>query len=688
MNSSFRLHPSSFIPVFAIFYVAATFALFIRFFWLSPLSGVSLLTVALTAFCYRATRRDPARGMLVLSFLTPLVGSLPHLAPVRCPPPLLLIVAGFALGRLIGLQREPSESTDTAPNRPAGGTNAVALLFLLFAVSGTLTAWRYLNNAPFGGWPALNATINVRQESASDALGAVWQTLVIMLSGPLVFLLATTIRRDEDWPSRWARFVLAGMFLACVVGVIQLLFFPALGNDPYWVKRNRINATFTDANGLGAFVALVFSLMAAMAVGASKRWCRLVGVAVVLLSLAMLAGSGSRTGTVGVVFVTLLFPAVLALRLGIENAAFRQRVLLATLVFAIAFVAFAPLESRWEGKRWVLLSRLTRTRDVIARQGWLALVVRDRWPLWEPTIHVARRYPVGGIGLGAFRYEMENIARLDGQKWRWLDNANNSYLQIFSELGLIGLAIVLATFVTLARAMACVIRSPRLTGETRWVYAALGTSWFGFLFLLLTAMWLLFEQIQVMFWLFAAVFAGHPDFPAAADWKRRRRFVSLALVSVAVIAGYQVVHGFGDLSPARRRAALGLEQSEGFYAWETDETGRRFRWTAEEARLVVPTGQGEIRVEMLARNPDLTSRPLVLWISLRGKTASRCEIISSNWRWVRVPVPPDSPNPAELRIRVERTWRPKDFRLSKDDRTLGVAIARIENTAPTDPLPP
>jgi len=686
--SSCIIHRSSCIPVLVIFYVAVVLALFMPFFWLCPLSGVSLLTILLAAICYLTAQRNPAHGVLVLSFLVPVVGSLPHLAPVRCPPPLLMMVGGFALGSLVRRYQSVRESENQTASKEIAGSSAVALLFLLFSVSGVLTAWRYLSNAPFGGWPTLQATVNLRKELASEVLGAVWQTLAVVLSGPLVFLLVGAAPRDERWLGRWVRVLMSGTLLACLVGLLQILFLPSLGNNPYWIKHNRINATFTDPNGLGAFVALVFPLMAAMAVGAHDRRTKILGAVVVLLSLLMLAQSGSRTGAAGVMVALVLFPALLAFRFKIEGDAFRRRVMFATLASIIVIAAFTPVEHRGESQRWILLNRLAKTREVIARQGLLAPVVRDRWPLWKPTIHVVLRYSIGGIGLGAFRYEMENIARLDQRPWRWLDNANNTYLQTAGELGLIGLAIMIVAFAALIRAMLRVIRAPNLVGEARVIYPALGTAWLGFVVLLMTAMWLLFEQIQVMVWLFAAVFAWHPSFPAGLDLRRRRWLIALGIASVGAVGAYQMLHNFGDLSLASRRALLGLEQSEGFHAWETDETGRRFRWTGEEARLVVPTNRGEIRINLVARNPDLATRPLGVWFSLDGKPAGRSEITSSNWQWVRVSVPPNAPDRAELRIRVERTWRPRDLGFGHDTRVLGVAVARIENADSSDPLPP
>jgi len=686
-SSLFILHPSSFILAFLCLYVVAAAALFGRFFWLYPFSAASLLTLVVAAFCYREAQRDPRRGLLLLSFVIPLVGSLPHLAPIRCPPPLLLMVAGFALGWFVRVRRERRGPDDRMEEAGAVGVNGVAVLFLLFAVSGLLTSWRYLSNAPLGGWPALDALINVRQATASDAIANIGQTLVVALSGPLLFLLATTIALDQQWLSRWARALLAGVLLAFLIGLAQLLFVPSLGNDPYWARNSRINATFTDPNALGTFVALVFPLAAALAVGGRDAAAKSLGAVVAVLSLLMLGGSGSRTGAGGVLLAAALFPAALALRFRLEGELFRQRVLFASLAVAIAVVAFTPASARSQGKQWVLLGRLAKTREVVERQGLLAPLLRDRWPLWEPAVHITTRYPIAGIGLGGFSAEVENFARLAGRRWPRFDNANNFYLQVSSELGLLGLAVVVAVLGTILAAMVRVVRSPRLEGESRAIYAAITVSWITFLVMFLTGPHLFFEQNQAAFWLFAAAFAAHGDFRPKGDSRRRRWLTVAGIAVVAVIAAFQSAHAFGNLSLARRRVALGLEAGEGFYPRETDETGRRFRWIADQARLSVPTTRGEIRIELRAGNPDLATRPLGVWISLNGRATS-FEITTPDWRWLRLPVPPATPNPAELHIRVERTWRPTDFGHPKDNRALGIAIARIENADPRDPLPP
>ncbi len=702
------------VQVLSFLYAIAAAGLFLPLFWNHPFSAVFLLTFLPAFLCFAITLRNAAHGLSLLAFLIPLMGNLPHLAPMPCPPPLTLAVGAFALAAGL-LRRSPTANG----RKPAGVLDAegVAVLSLaaLLAISGILTAWRYLEFAPLGGMPAWESPVNLRQDAARDAAAGVWQMTVVMLSGPLLFLLVWTqwckevaprpaptgskapLGQDNEIPA-FLRWLLAGSLLAFLFGAVQMAFFPALGNDPFWTRLRRINATFTDPNALGTYVALFLPLALAVGLAAVRRGDRWLGAATALAGLAALAGSGSRTGAGGLIAAGVLFPAVAALRFSTADETFRRRAVAGSLAVLIAAIAFLPLDFRAGSGQWALIERLARTRDILVRHGPAALFLSDRWPLWEPALEIARLYPVGGIGLGAFYFEVGNIAHLEGRRWLAFDNANNQYLQIAAELGAAGLALWLLVLGLVVRGMIRAVRSSAASGPLSTVWMAVAAAWFAFLIVFVTGPHLLFEQVQAVFWLYAAapVWLGcvregvvttgclreHRPGTIAA-WAA---VLGLAAMVAATVA--QVKEGADDLSVRRRRAALGLSPAEGFYARESDETGRRFRWTGEQARLSVPTARGEVRIELRAGHPDLARQPLVVWFTLAGKTAHQCELSTDTWQWVRLPVPPQTPNPAELHIRVERTWRPSDHGALRDTRRLGVAIARIENAEPDAPLPP
>jgi hypothetical protein len=149
---------------------------------------------------------------------------------------------------------------------------------------------------------------------------------------------------------------------------------------------------------------------------------------------------------------------------------------------------------------------------------------------------------------------------------------------------------------------------------------------------------------------------------------------AVAVGAIAVVAIVQLAHGVGRLEPNRRRAALHLEESSGFYAWETDETGRRYRWIGEKATITVPTTRRMIRVLVRARHPDLPKEPVPVWFTVGGKLAANRYIKTGDWQWIEFEVPEGVSDPDTLAIHVGRTWKAEG-----DSRPIGIAVARVEN---------
>jgi hypothetical protein len=245
-------------------------------------------------------------------------------------------------------------------------------------------------------------------------------------------------------------------------------------------------------------------------------------------------------------------------------------------------------------------------------------------------------------------------------------------------------------FGVVGAAIVRVIRSRRLRGETRALLVGLATAWVTFLFLLMTAVWLLFVEVQVVFWLYAATFAVQRENHIPVEPARRRWRTGAALAAILVVGAVQLGLGLGSLSLERRRAALGFDIRTGFHALEIDQTGRRFQWTREkEVSVIVPAEREEIRLEVNTYHPKIAQRPFVFWTSLDGQTPVRHELASSGWKWFRLEVPEGTPHPARLTIRVEDTWRPSDHNPSSaEDRELGIQVGRIVNVDADTPLPP
>ncbi len=76
----------------------------------------------------------------------------------------------------------------------------------------------------------------------------------------------------------------------------------------------------------------------------------------------------------------------------------------------------------------------------------LPALVTGRSALWESAWQMIKSYPVTGVGLGGYIVELPNYLRTLGLPFPSTDSAENYFLQIGSELGLIGLFLVLWLF--------------------------------------------------------------------------------------------------------------------------------------------------------------------------------------------------------------------------------------------------
>src|SRR5690606_35155380 len=81
--------------------------------------------------------------------------------------------------------------------------------------------------------------------------------------------------------------------------------------------------------------------------------------------------------------------------------------------------------------------------------GPIALIKAERYEYWHRAAKVTSIYPLTGLGIGAYKTEIPNIMRWGSPTYR--ENAANYYLQLSSELGLIGLAIMLLLLASLVR---------------------------------------------------------------------------------------------------------------------------------------------------------------------------------------------------------------------------------------------
>ena len=333
----------------------------------------------------------------------------------------------------------------------------------------------------------------------------------------------------------------------------------------------RIVAHVVDANAAGSGFAMLTCLSVGMAVGARGRarvWW--VVAAAANASGVWLSASRSALG------VTVAGTSVL-----IVWAAARLR---SRLVAAIAAAAVVGAAIAGGGYLW------RASRDQLSRGSSL------RAQFNETSERMIAQRPMVGIGIGQYR-RLSSLFMTPQLAWFYgSENAHDYFMQIAAELGLPGFALFAMLFVAAlwraGRAAAAAPGDLRLVGVACGVLAFLATALVSHPFLVDEVAVPFWIQLGLLFGLAGAI--GGVDAPvvqpfrAAAVSIRRPKglhYASVALVSAAIV--YVVLSPVLRVWQGETVPPIG-SAIDGFYDWETDSEGTRYRWTGEYASVLVP----------------------------------------------------------------------------------------------------
>jgi O-Antigen ligase len=243
------------------------------------------------------------------------------------------------------------------------------------------------------------------------------------------------------------------------------------GDERLW----RASSTLTYANAAAALLAPLAILMIALLIDRPRAYTRQVAVFLVLVGLGATFSRGGMLGfTVGLVVLAVLagvrptarhvaapllgaIVAVAALAPSVPDSERPQPALaLAGLAAGLVIVVGIP---RLPG-RWPLVAVpagvivTAGAVAVLASSGrWLDLLARDRASLSSPTrtesaraaLRLFAEHPIAGVGPGRSTFPWMMDGRLVTGRY-----AHNEYLQLLTELGAVGLALLLFVLAALA----------------------------------------------------------------------------------------------------------------------------------------------------------------------------------------------------------------------------------------------
>lgn len=291
----------------------------------------------------------------------------------------------------------------------------------------------------------------------ADPMYPVRVGLTCVEGGALYWLLTSALGRTAD-PRRRLNLAidacLLGLGIVSTIAIFQ--YFTRVNLLDYWVRANpgltRSHSTLDDPNSLASFLVLGIGL----AVGVvwpmgppAVRRRTIAPLIVVALAGAALVCSVSRAG-----LAALVFAAAAVLLLGRRERSssggamrFARRAFLALVGGAVALgLAATALVPRSSGS--LPGSPAEAVAETFDLRQPLDRILKGRLEIWPVAIDLGFARPVFGQGLGQFPRLYSSYPGADGP-----ENAHNYFLQVFAEMGVVGLLALAAFLFAIASAL-------------------------------------------------------------------------------------------------------------------------------------------------------------------------------------------------------------------------------------------
>ena len=313
--------------------------------------------------------------------------------------------------------------------------------YLIIGVgSGAITILRYSQFYPLVGDRFQSLTVNLLDESNHEAILWAFQSLLTFIAGPAILWAVFNLIEHRRHVIQILLALALGMVVPIALGIAQSLGWEFLMTER-GIRDHRVNATFVDSNALACFFMLALPAIASLIFLLRQFWNRIAIVLLVICGFYVLICSGSRTGLLDIVIVIItgifLFLTHL-LRAPLRGRIRIGKVVIVMAVFLMAIGLVEVLSARYG--RSVLGARMERTIQAAREKGFINMVeASNRWPMWKRAGKIISTFPFTGIGLGAYHTEIPNFMKWTPYDTFVRDSACNYYLQLYAEMGPIGL---------------------------------------------------------------------------------------------------------------------------------------------------------------------------------------------------------------------------------------------------------
>jgi hypothetical protein len=114
------------------------------------------------------------------------------------------------------------------------------------------------------------------------------------------------------------------------------------------------------------------------------------------------------------------------------------------------------------------------------------------------------------------------------------------------------------------------------------------------------------------------------------------------------------------------------------YAFEKGSGWFGDQWTEKEFSFFIILNKKIVKIHALAGNPDISMRPLTLFLWMDGQLLSSFRFTDSQWKTVSIEIPYEYKSKRKRIIgRLSHTFVPRDYKMNEDTRDLGLLIRDI-----------
>jgi len=682
-------HTRIFFRLFCLLFIPLLYFFYIKYVPLITSFQMVLLPVLLAILLL--TSFNSELGTLFFVFAFPLINSLPYFFGIfeHIPhaPTALVLFLFYLLGWCFHLSFSPKKlSFDYPILKP------MTLFALIILISGFFNYLRFANFYPFVSDRVYELITNVNGVTAGGAIMSTLLHSLNYLSGFIfLFILLNTIK-SKKYAKKIISFLLFSVVFSLMFGFYQILRDMSFGNTPFWVGLGQINSTFKGPNSFGAFLGVIVPMVLGSVFVAKKAWKAIYFV--FLLSIIFLFPHiGTRSAFLGLtvsllaffilVIKIISFPKIAELKFLKTSATQIVTLLVIISVFIVGVVSFS---------RSRLYDRLKNNINDLATTGNWVRISPERYFLWKEAYSMIKKYPLTGVGVGVYIIELPNYYLLDKDtdkfaldSFKRIDSAENYFLHVSAELGIVGLLLVLWIFFILFRLMYRNYRNLFRGDKDNFLFLGAAAGLISLFSNLFFHSFIGNFETKYTFWLLAGIvmvwgrLQGEPQEKIYFS----RKYIILSVFCILCFGGIHFWNCTHSLSLKNRTELFDLKQNFGLYEVEMMEEGQKFQWTREYGGMTLEVDKPVIAIPLHASHPDIKEEPVKVKIYLvkeffkKKKLLDEIVLTDNGWRTYEYSIPEEIGKKVILLINVNRTWNPQKALGIPDPRNLGVALGEI-----------